>query len=78
VPSAPAKSPPGTPIILDVEEGGIEIPSFIGKNVRNALETAEAAGLDLDAIGHGTAREQSPQPGTRVPAGSHVVVRFVR
>jgi len=78
VPSAPAKSPPGTPIILDVEEGGIEIPSFIGKNVRTALEAAEAAGLDLDAIGHGTAREQSPQPGTRVPAGSHVVVRFVR
>ena len=65
-------------IVLDVEEGGIEMPSFIGKNVRNALEAAEAAGLDLDAIGSGVAREQSPQPGSRVPAGTRVLVRFGR
>jgi cell division protein FtsI (penicillin-binding protein 3) len=74
---APPKST-GKTIVLDVEEGGIEMPSFIGKNVRNALEAAEAAGLDLDAVGSGVAREQSPQPGARVPAGTKVLVRFGR
>lgn len=77
--STGASSPPanGT-VVIDVEEGGIEVPSFIGKSVRAALESAEDAGLDLDAIGSGTAREQSPLPGSRVAAGSRVVVRFGR
>ena len=73
-----AKSPPGSTVILNVEEGGIEVPSFLGKNVRSALEAAQDAGLDLDAIGSGVAREQSPQPGTHVAAGARVVVRFGR
>ena len=75
---APAKSPPGRTVILDVEEGGIEVPSFLGKNLRGALEAAQDAGLDLNAIGSGIAREQSPQPGTRVAAGARVIVRFGR
>jgi hypothetical protein len=73
--SAPATS--GT-VVVDVEEGGVEVPSFLGKSVRAALETAQDAGLDLDAIGSGTAREQSPLPGTHVGAGARVVVRFSR
>ena len=73
-----AKSPPGSTVILNVEEGGIEVPSFLGKNVRSALEAAQDAGLDLDAVGSGTAREQSPQPGAHVAAGARVVVRFGR
>ena len=68
----------GGTVVFDVEEGGIEVPSFLGKSVRAALESAEDAGLDLDAIGSGTAREQSPSPGARVAAGSHIVVRFGR
>jgi cell division protein FtsI (penicillin-binding protein 3) len=72
------KLPAGGTVVLDVEEGGIQMPSFLGKNLRGALEAAQDAGLDLDAVGSGVAREQSPQPGARVPAGSHVVVRFVR
>jgi cell division protein FtsI (penicillin-binding protein 3) len=64
--------------VLDVEEGGIEVPSFLGKNLRNAMETAEDVGLDLDAVGSGVAREQTPAAGTRVAAGARVVVRFGR
>jgi cell division protein FtsI (penicillin-binding protein 3) len=75
--NTPAKSTGGT-VVLDVEEGGIEVPSFLGKNLRGALEAAEDAGLDLDAIGSGTAREQSPQPGAHVANGARVVVRFAR
>jgi len=72
------KLPASGTVMLDVEEGGIEVPSFLGKNLRVVLEAAQDAGLDLDAIGSGVAREQSPQPGARVAAGSRVVVKFGR
>jgi cell division protein FtsI/penicillin-binding protein 2 len=65
-------------VVLDVEEGGIAVPSFLGKSVRAAVEAAQDAGLDLDAIGSGVAREQSPLPGSHVAAGSRVTVRFGR
>jgi cell division protein FtsI (penicillin-binding protein 3) len=72
------KLPAGGTVVLDVEEGGIEVPSFLGKNVRAAIEAAQDAGLDLDAVGSGVAREQSPSPGAKVAAGSRVMVRFGR
>ncbi len=68
----------GGTVVLDVEEGGIEVPSFLGKNLRVAIEVAQDAGLDLDAVGSGTAREQSPLPGAHVAAGARVVVKFGR
>jgi cell division protein FtsI (penicillin-binding protein 3) len=72
------KLPASGTVVLDVEEGGIEVPSFLGKNVRAAIEAAQDAGLDLDAVGSGVAREQSPSPGAKVAAGSRVMVRFGR
>jgi cell division protein FtsI/penicillin-binding protein 2 len=72
------KLPASGMVVLDVEEGGIEVPSFLGKNLRVAIEAAQDAGLDLDAIGSGVAREQSPQPGAHVAAGSRITVRFGR
>jgi cell division protein FtsI (penicillin-binding protein 3) len=65
-------------VVLDVEQGGILVPSFIGKTVRTAIETAEESGLDLDAVGSGMAREQSPSPGTHVQTGTRVTVKFER
>jgi cell division protein FtsI (penicillin-binding protein 3) len=83
VPSAPRsdgstaqKLPSSGTVVLDAEEGGIEVPSFLGKNLRAAIEAAQDAGLDLDAIGSGVAREQSPLPGARIAAGSRITVRF--
>jgi cell division protein FtsI (penicillin-binding protein 3) len=76
--SSPQKLPGSGTVVLDVEEGGIEVPSFLGKNLRFAVEAAQEVGLDLDAIGSGVAREQSPLPGARVAAGSRVTVRFGR
>jgi cell division protein FtsI (penicillin-binding protein 3) len=72
------KLPSSGTVVLDVEEGGIAVPSFLGKNLRVAIEAAQDAGLDLDAIGSGVAREQSPQPGAHVAAGSRITVRFGR
>ena len=73
-----AKSASNETVVLDVEQGGIEVPSFIGKSVRNALELAEDSGLELNLVGSGIAREQSPAPGSHVTAGSRVVVKFGR
>jgi cell division protein FtsI (penicillin-binding protein 3) len=76
--SPPQKLPAGGTVVLDVEEGGIEVPSFLGKNLRVAMEAAQEAGFTLDAVGSGVAREQSPQPGAHVPTGSRITVRFGR
>jgi cell division protein FtsI (penicillin-binding protein 3) len=65
-------------VVLDVEQGGIVVPSFAGKSVRAAIELAEANSLDLDAEGSGLAQDQSPAPGAHVAAGSRIMVKFGR
>lgn len=83
-PALPGAPLPATPtpssgtVILDIEEGGITVPSFGGKSVRAAIELAEKSDLDLDIVGEGHAQVQSPLPGARVPKGSKVMVRFGR
>jgi len=77
-PATPARLPSSGTVVLDVEQGGIEVPSFVGKSVRSAVEMAEQRGLDVDVVGSGLAREQSPAPGSRVAAGSTVTVTFGR
>ena len=72
------KPPTSGTVVLDVEQGGIEVPSFVGKTVRGALEAAQDAGLELEAVGSGVARQQSPPVGTHVAAGAHVTVQFGR
>jgi cell division protein FtsI (penicillin-binding protein 3) len=74
----PAHLPSSGTIVLDVEQGGIVVPSFLGKSVRNSIEMAQEIGLDLDAIGNGLARQQSPPPGSHVASGSLVTVKFGR
>jgi cell division protein FtsI (penicillin-binding protein 3) len=65
-------------VVLDVEQGGISVPSFIGKSVRSAIELAESSGLDLNVVGSGIAQDQSPAPGAHVPSGAKIMVRFGR
>jgi cell division protein FtsI (penicillin-binding protein 3) len=65
-------------VVLDAEQGGIVVPSFAGKSVRGAIELAEDSGLDLDAVGNGLAREQSPAAGAHVATGARVTVKFSR
>jgi cell division protein FtsI (penicillin-binding protein 3) len=75
--SAPPSELPVTgTVVLDVEQGGIEVPSFVGKTVRGAVEAAQDIGLQLDAVGSGVARQQSPVAGTHVAAGARVTVQF--
>jgi cell division protein FtsI (penicillin-binding protein 3) len=71
-----AKIPSSGTVVLDVEQGGIEVPSFIGKTVRRTIEAAQDAGLDLEVVGSGVARQQNPATGTHVPSRSRVTVQF--
>src|SRR5579872_6824184 len=77
-PANQPKLPTSGTVVLDVEQGGIEVPSFVGKTFRGAVEAAEDAGLELEAVGSGVAREQSPAAGTHVAAGARVTVQFGR
>jgi hypothetical protein len=65
-------------VVLEVEQGGIVVPSFSGKSVRAAVELAQANSLDLDIVGSGLGMDQSPAAGSHVAAGSRVVVKFGR
>jgi cell division protein FtsI (penicillin-binding protein 3) len=76
--SVESQTPSTGTVVLDVEQGGIEVPSFIGRTVRSAVEAAQDAGLELEAVGSGVARQQSPAAGAHVVAGAHVTVQFGR
>jgi cell division protein FtsI (penicillin-binding protein 3) len=77
-PPLPARLPSSGTVVLEVEQGGILVPSFLGKSVRAAIEMAQENGLDLDAVGNGLAREQSPLPGSHVASGTSITVKFGR
>lgn len=77
-PAPAVQLPSSGTVVLDAELGGIVVPSFMGKSVRSAIEMAEESGLELDAVGSGMARDQSPAPGSHVTAGARVTVKFVR
>jgi cell division protein FtsI (penicillin-binding protein 3) len=82
LPSKPAPPPPeeapsnGT-VVVDVGNT-VVVPSLLGKSLRSAIVAAQQAGVEIEAIGSGIAREQSPAPGSRIPASSRVSVRFAR
>jgi cell division protein FtsI (penicillin-binding protein 3) len=56
----------------------VGVPSFLGEPLRVAVEAAGTAGLALQIVGSGIAREQVPAPGSMVPLGTEIVVRFTR
>jgi cell division protein FtsI (penicillin-binding protein 3) len=56
----------------------VGVPSFVGEPLRVAVESATSAGLALQIVGSGIAREQVPAPGSMVPPGTEIVVRFTR
>ncbi len=64
-------------VIVDVNSGPV-VPSFVGKTMRSAVEEAQQTGLELSVFGSGIARQQFPLPGSHLPAGQRVTVRFTR
>ena len=62
-------------VVLNVDSG-IVVPSFMGKSLRAAVEAAQQNGLELNILGSGVARQQSPPPGSHLLTGQKVTVRF--
>jgi membrane peptidoglycan carboxypeptidase len=60
----------------EVEFGGIVLPDFSGKSLREVTQDCLKAGLRLQSIGSGAAIQQTPPPGTTVPVGARIQVRF--
>jgi cell division protein FtsI (penicillin-binding protein 3) len=53
----------------------VQVPSFVGMSMRQVIETAAGAGLEVQVAGSGTIREQAPVAGSMVAPGTRVVVR---
>ena len=77
-PASVVPSPKGGTVVLDVEQGGIVVPSFVGKSVRSAIELAESSGLDLAVVGSGRGQDQLPPAGSHVASGARITVKFGR
>jgi cell division protein FtsI (penicillin-binding protein 3) len=74
---APVVIPRGNGVVVDASRR-VAVPEFAGSALRSVIERAGDAGLRVQPVGSGLAREQVPVAGTMVPAGTEVVVRFAR
>ena len=77
--SAPPQVAQNGHTVVTISDGKkLTVPSLIGLPLRKVIEMASAAGLNVEIVGDGIAREQAPAPGTKVPNGTKIVVRFSR
>ena len=74
----PLPRPAGAGAVMVASGNRVAVPEFTGAGLRFVVERAGAAGLRVQPVGIGLAREQYPVAGTMVPAGTEVVVRFTR
>ncbi|HEY3991007.1 MAG TPA: penicillin-binding transpeptidase domain-containing protein [Acidobacteriaceae bacterium] len=75
--SLPAEKPESGTLVTDAKHR-VAVPSFAGASVRQVVERAGTAGLAVQLLGNGLARDQAPAAGTLVPLGTEIVVRFAR
>ncbi len=67
---------PSGPALAAGSAPAVTMPGFIGQPMRSVIVTAANLGLNVRVYGDGVAAAQAPAAGTRVPAGTTVVVRF--
>jgi cell division protein FtsI (penicillin-binding protein 3) len=73
----PAARPESGTLVTDAKHR-VSVPSFAGASVRQVVERAGTAGLAVELLGNGLARDQAPAAGTLVPMGTAIIVRFAR
>jgi cell division protein FtsI (penicillin-binding protein 3) len=73
----PASRPASNTVVV-ADAGQLRVPSLLGLSVRQVIEEAGSAGLEVEIAGSGTAREQAPAPGAMVAPGTKIVVRCAR
>jgi cell division protein FtsI (penicillin-binding protein 3) len=76
-PAQSASQPPANTVIV-ADAAQLRVPSLLGLSVRQVIEEAGSAGLEVEITGSGTAREQAPAPGAMVAPGTKIVVRCAR
>ncbi|MGD0577608.1 MAG: penicillin-binding protein [Bryobacteraceae bacterium] len=57
---------------------GPRVPDLRGKSMIAVMRESAARGMDVEIVGSGVAREQSPKPGTILAAGERIRVEFAR
>ncbi len=67
-----------TPTVAFGDGKVVTVPQFVGQTVRGVTEACSHLGLTPILLGSGIAVEQMPVPGTLVPRGSRITVRFGR
>jgi cell division protein FtsI (penicillin-binding protein 3) len=67
-----------TRVIQIPDPNQLRVPTLTGLPIREVIEQAGAAGLEVQITGNGTCREQAPAPNTMVAPGTKVVVRCAR
>jgi cell division protein FtsI (penicillin-binding protein 3) len=64
-------------VMMSVEEGGgVTVPDFSGKTMREVTEMCLPLGLEPVLVGSNLATEQTPEAGTSVRRGTKVTVQF--
>jgi cell division protein FtsI (penicillin-binding protein 3) len=76
--SAKLAAPQVSQVVTISDGKKLTVPSLVGLPLRKVIEMAATAGLNVEIVGDGIAREQAPAPGTKVPNGTRIVVRFSR
>jgi cell division protein FtsI (penicillin-binding protein 3) len=76
-PSQSTSQPPANTVVV-ADAAQMRVPSLLGLSVRQVIEEAGSAGLEVEIAGSGTAREQAPNPGAMVAPGTKIVVRCAR
>jgi cell division protein FtsI (penicillin-binding protein 3) len=76
-PPQPASRPASNTVVV-ADAAQLRVPSLLGLSVRQVIEEAGSAGLEVEIAGSGTAREQAPAPGAMVMPGTKIVVRCAR
>ena len=77
-PASPQPTPPPELLAVSLPAGNVRVPSLIGMPVRQVVEQAAIAGLNLQVTGRGLVRSQEPAPGTPVPTGTQLIVHCAR
>jgi cell division protein FtsI (penicillin-binding protein 3) len=75
---APAVQMRGNGAVIVDSGKRVSVPDFRDEGLRLVVQGAGALGLRVQPVGSGLAREQVPLPGTMVPLGTEIVVRFTR
>jgi cell division protein FtsI (penicillin-binding protein 3) len=73
---ATTKLPTAPEVLLSPDGGGIVVPDFSGKTMRDVTESCMRLGLDPVLIGTNVAIQQTPAAGATVRHGSKVTVEF--